>query len=97
MVQKSSSTWRSYGENLGLIRIIFYFSYFRLFLAFIYIFGGIRLSNTSKYMVVILTFLSFRRYVFYGEIPPRAQRKSFMLGEKKYVNLCHFEFSQNTF
>ena len=43
-------------------------------------------------MVAILTFLSFYQYVFCGEIPPIAQRKALMLGEKKYVNLCHFEF-----
>ena len=54
--------------------------------------GFIYLVQVGKYMVVIFTFLSLFWYVFCGKIPPIVQRKGLMSCEKKYVNLCHFDF-----
>ena len=41
--------------------------------------------RVEKHMVAILTFLSFHRYLFYGEIPPKTQRKYLMSTQKKYI------------
>ena len=48
LIWKSSIWWGCCGVNLELKRHIFDFSYFRLFLAFDYIVGVVRLSGMSR-------------------------------------------------